>query len=435
MRLELSVAGFSAGWEFHGSPGFDSWAHERPWTGEGGICLLRTLSSAAAGLFFQSACGLLRAANGDGRPVLIKRVECGGAAGTPKQAVLRSLDVDPAASPFQAKETLGLRLSDHPVVLVISEVEEVEAGSWYELALLIEHFGKSRRAVPLTVIVIDARGLIAHEPSYDFTSGRCTHSVLSGAAQQEDAIVWRAYLHHRACWEAAGDPVEAQVLGDRLGMIPIGQEAEVERSLLEFATVRAKISELESLRPTVMLAASRFHSAQRERARQHLKLGGCLWRPPGLQRYELTPWASRYLLSRPMPAQELIPRFRHNLVCMPLASEIMSHCLNAESKIRMQLAGKHVGYPGEKTADSHRTYCEGRHSSVYYPSGYPLPPDRAEDVWAFASLGEIMTACPPENVPDALWETLRLRNAVAHGHYVTWLHVRQALTQLRRFDS
>jgi hypothetical protein len=177
------------------------------------------------------------------------------------------------------------------------------------------------------------------------------------------------------------------------------------------------------------------HTDARDAARNRLRAARLLWSPPGLQRSELVPWASRYLLSDKSIPEALVPRLRHNLVCTPIASEILTHCLNAEAKIRTHLAGKQRTPPDSRTEQSHKRFCEGGDEFVRYPSSYPLPPVRDNDVWAFAPLGDTIAACDRASVSEKLWETVRLRNAVAHGHYVTWAHLKYATQQQRRFDS
>jgi hypothetical protein len=435
VRLEISIAGFLASWEFPGSRGFESWARDRPWLSQGGLCSIRVGCDTAPELFYPSACSVMRAMNGDARAMAIQFIECHPALGSPVEALLSALGVQPDLNPFQAKEVLSKRLMDQPLVVVLAERQKVDARGWYELALLIEYFGKSAPAVPLSVVVLDRRGVVAQEPAFDFVAGRCTHLVLAHAAGMTESIIWQSYLHHRACWEAAGNPEAAQVVGDQLSLVQLGNETEVERVLRDCASAAAERMNLDSLKPMILKTFSRARGDERESARQTLQAAGALWRPPGLQRLELAPWASRHLLSTSWLPDDLVPRLRHNLVCTPIASEILTHCLNAESKIRMQLTGKQVKQPSDRTIAAHERFRAGIVGFADYPTHYPRPPTRPQDVWAFAALGETMFACSESDVGTKLWETVNLRNAVAHGDYITWTHVVSALQQLRRFDN
>ncbi len=377
--------------------------------------------------------GAVRAAHGDERRLSIQRVECGGASGSPKEALLASIELPPDLNPFEAKDLLSVRFMDQPTVFVLSEGTAVATKEWTELTMLVDHFGKRTPAVPLCVIAFDGRNALQHDPSFDFTIGRCMELVLAGALDRDEASVWRCYLHHRSCWEAAGDPLLAQEWGDALRLCKLGDDAEVERVLNECAQELAREVELQRCIATVVDALDRRSSA-RERARQELNERRMLWRPPGIQRLELTPWASRALLGGRGVPSDLVTRLRHNLVCMPLASEILVHCTNAEARIRMQLDGRQVQPPDEKAVKNFDRYLRGESPAISYPAGHPSPPSRSQDVWQFAGLGETMRACHRDSVGEPLWETVNLRNAMAHGHYVSWAHIKSAMKQARRFD-
>ena len=379
-----------------------------------------------------SICGLVRTAHGDERRLSIQRVECGGGSGTPMQALLASIELNPDLNPFEAKDLLGVRFLDRPTVFVLSEGSAVTTRAWTELAMLVDHFGKRTPGVPLCVIALDGRNALQHDPSFDFTVGRCTELLLADALGRDDVAVWQAYLHHRCCWEAGGDPLLAQEWGDALSRCTLGNDAEVEDVLNDCVQKLAREVGLQEQLALIRKALDR-HSQDRERARQELNEHKVLWRPPGIHRQELTPWASRALLARPDLPRELVARLRHNLVCMPLASEILAHCMNAEARIRMSLEGKQVRAADEKVVRSFDRFRRGESPSVVYPAGHPSPPTQAQDVWHFAGLGETMTACHEPSI-SKLWETVNLRNAMAHGHYVAWNHIKSARLQARRFD-
>ena len=422
-----------ANWEFRGAAGFEAWARERPWLNGGGLCVLRLRTTGAGDMLHGPICGLVRAAHGDERRLSIQRVECGAGHGSPMQALLASIELRPDLNPFEAKDLLGVRFLDRPTVFVLSESSAVATRAWTELAMLVDHFGKRIPGVPLCVIALDGRNALQHDPSFDFTAGRCTELLLAGALGRDEASVWRAYLHHRCCWEAGGDPLLAQEWGDALSRCALGDDAAVESALNDCVREVARAVGLQEQLATIRQALDR-HSPDRGLAHQQLNEQRVLWHPPGIQRLELTPWASRALLVRLDLPRELVARLRHNLVCMPLASEILAHCMNAEARIRMQLEGRQVQAADEKAVKAFDRFRRGESSAVVYPAGHPCPPTQAQDVWHFAGLGETMYACHRDSISESLWETVHLRNAMAHGHYVAWAHIKSALRQARRFD-
>ena len=150
----------------------------------------------------------------------------------------------------------------------------------------------------------------------------------------------------------------------------------------------------------------------------------------------VVPWAARALLALPGLPRKQVWALRHHLVCAPVAGEILSLCLRFESQIQTKLHGRQDrGRLKEQTIESQKRFKSRRDDFVVYPRAYPAQPDTADDVWAFASLGENLKSCPNGSIPDLDWDTLRLRNAIAHGHYVGWSHVRKALRMLRYFDT
>jgi hypothetical protein len=119
-----------------------------------------------------------------------------------------------------------------------------------------------------------------------------------------------------------------------------------------------------------------------------------------------------------------------------VAGEILTLCLQFESQIQTNLHGrKDRGRPSDQTIANQDRFRSGQDDFVIYPGAFPAAPNTEDDVWAFASLGENLKSCPWDAVPDLYWQTLKLRNAIAHGHYAGWPHVRMALRMLRYFDT
>jgi hypothetical protein len=430
VRVEVPLAGFTAGWEFPGSRAFEEWAGRRRWLSQGGLAVVRTRSAAVADLLYPAICRCIRGVHGDERRLDILRVEVGEARSDPVGAMLVALDIAPTLTPFEAREPLRMRLVDRAVVIVLSERMEVPPAQWEHFVLLIEHYTKSTPAIELCVLVIDHRGAVAAEPSFDFTCGRSTHLVLSQAAEMEVSSLWAPYLHHRACWEAAGDPLHATELAERLMQVPHESDKDVESALSDFASWARARTGLVDLERDIVAATGRVSPA-REAARRRLQDHGVMWEPPGLRRLELVPWASRAMLRTEGIAESLILVMRHNLVCTPLATEVLAQCLSAEARIRMQLANSQRTAPRADICASHERFLAGEDEFVVYPPNYPLPPSRPQDLWCFAPLGDTLRGS--SNVPERFWETVKLRNAVAHGHYVCWTHIKRAWQQLRRF--
>lgn len=438
MLVDVSVAGFTAGWHFPGARAFATWAQRLPWCTQGGLGVIRTSSFSYDDSLTSAVAYCARGFHGERGFLDVRKVLCGGANGSPFRAILEQLEISPELSPFEAREPLRMALQDRACLFVLSEASQVNTTEWETLANVVEHYGKLSPPLRLCAIALDSRLAVASEPSFDFSYGASSHRLLGDATELEDALLWQAYLHHRACWESGGSPAHASELGDELAQLNVGDDEALESLLGRMASdaVHELVDEREVLSLFLTSVRQQEDLSSRQAARERLGNAKVLWRPIGSKRQELLPWVSRALLMLPDLPDQAVWALRHNLVCTPLASEIIAHCLRSEAYIRTQLHGRgsrsdlppHV----EESMDRVRN---GVDDFVAYPSAYPMPPIRDQDIWAFAPLGDTLNACPRAAVSDLFRHTLRLRNAMSHGHYVTWRHVMHARHQLERFAA
>ena len=440
MQLEISIAGYASNWTFRGSRTFSTWAEARPWSHEGGLCVVRTESADVADLLIPSVRRAVYGANGGEARLDVRRLDVGGRAGTPTRVLLREFELDPAISPFEARDKIRACLLDRSFLLVFVEIAPVDLSDWEAIVSLLEYYRKSKNPVRLSAVVIDGRGTVRSEPVCDFLNGRPTHRVLSELSSTiDEGLHWPAYLHHRAAWEAGGFLSYATSVGSELTGGGAGDDEAIEVTLQAYANDRLVghagrqlLCELVGLgsggaRPS----QTRLRSLQADLLAMSL-----MWRPPSMNSLHVVPWAARALLAMPGLPRKQVWALRHHLVCAPLASEILSLCLQFESQIQTNLHGRQD--PGkilDQTIENQERFRSGRDDFVVYPRAFPASPDTADDVWAFASLGENLKSCPTGAVPELYWQTLKLRNAIAHGHYVGWPHVRMALRMLRYFDT
>lgn len=440
MQLEISIAGYASNWTFRGSRTFGTWAEARPWVHEGGLCVIRTESAEAADLVIPSVCRAVHGSNGGEARLDVRRLDVGGEAGPPTQALLREFELDPTIGPFEARDKIRTCLLDRSFLLIFVEIAPVDLNDWEAIVSLLEYYRKSTNPVRLSAVVIDSRGVVRSEPVCDFLNGRPTHDVLSEVSStMDEGTHWPAYLHHRAAWEAGGCLSYAASVGSELTRGAAGDDEAVEIALQAHANEsltghagRQLLSELLGLiQGSARPSPVRLRGLQSELLEMSL-----MWRPPSMNSLHVVPWAARAMLAAPGLPRKQVWALRHQLVCAPVAGEILSLCLRFESQIQTNLHGRHdPGKVSEQTVANQDRFRSGREEFVIYPRAFPAAPDTADDVWAFASLGEGLKSCPTSAVPDLYWQTLKLRNAIAHGHYVGWPHVRMALRMLRYFDT
>ena len=440
MQLEVSIAGHASHWTFRGSRAFSTWAEAKPWSQEGGLCVIRTESAEVADLVIPSVRRVVHGANGGEARLDVRRLEVGGQAGTPTRALLREFELDPTISPFEARDRIRTCFLDRCFLIVFVEAAPVDLSDWEEVVSLLEYYRKSTNPVRLSAVVIDGRGAVRSEPICDFLNGRPTHHVLSDVSStMNEGLLWPAYLHHRAAWEAGGCLSYAMSVGSELTHSAAGDDEGVEVALQTHANERLAGHAGRQLLCELVGLGSRGARPDQARLRglqAELLAMSLMWRPPSMSSLHVVPWAARSLLAVPGLPKKQIWALRHHLVCAPMAGEILSLCLQFESQIQSNLHGRQDrGKISAQTVANQDRFRSGRDDFVVYPHAFPASPNTVDDIWAFASLGESLKSCPPGAVPDLYWQTLWLRNTIAHGHYVGWSHVRKALRMLRYFDT
>lgn len=440
MQLEISIAGYASNWTFRGSRTFSTWAEAKPWSHEGGLCVIRTESADVADLVIPSVRRAVHGANYGEVRLDVRRLEVGGEAGAPTRALLREFELDPAISPFEARDKIRTCLLDRSFLLIFVEVSPVDLNDWEAIVSLLEYYRKSANPVRLSAVVIDGRGAVRSEPVCDFLTGRPTHHVLSEvSSNMDEGLLWPAYLHHRAAWEAGGCLSYAMSVGSDLTHVSEGDDEGVEVALQTHANKRlASHAGRQVLCELVGLGyeGTRPDQARLRGLQAQLFAMSLMWRPPSMSSLHIVPWAARALLAVPGLPKRQIWALRHHLVCAPIAGEILSLCLQFESQIQSNLHGRQDRSKiSAQTVANQERFKLGCDEFVVYPRAFPASPNTVDDVWAFASLGENLSSCPSGAVPDLYWHTLWLRNAVAHGHYVGWLHLRKARRMLGYFDT
>lgn len=439
MQLDLTLAGFTSPWSFRGSRAFANWAEERPWAREGSLCVLRTEDVGIANLMRPSIARFVHGINAGLSRLDIRNIDCGGALGTPVQAMIRDFELDPNIPAFEAFDRIEARLRDRQLLLVFQETSTVHPDEWLHLVLLLEHFRKSVKSTALAAIVIDHRGVVNVQPVCDFRSGFASHSILAEASSFSDVdALWPAYVHHRVAWEAGGSVTYALSLDQRLATCAVGNDEDFEQRLQEHAMEQLQLhpykADLEEFHAIIgtkcNLTSTRQTTLEARLFAQHL-----LWRPPALNGLHVVPWASRSLLAHAALPRKYVWGMRHQLVCAPLAGEILSLCLKFESQILVRLHGKRGSQTVSNDAlDSQGRFKRGEDLFVVYPRAFPARPTKLDDAWAFASLGENLNSSTSGRRP-MYNNTRQLRNAIAHGHYVNWRHVDWARKLLESFDN
>lgn len=435
MQLELTLAGYASAWRFSGSRTLRAWLERRPWLSDGGLCVIRaSVGNSSLSLLTRSIERTAYAFHADEGYLSVRRIFCGGDSGAPRQALMRHFGLAANVNPFEARESIGIALRDRRQLLVISERSSVDTDDWDAFVALVEHYCKASPPVPLAVVVLDTRSALAYEPVCNFITGYAEHGVLAGGAAIDDAEAWARYLHLRSWWDAGGSVSHAIELADRLEAVRLGDDSAVE-SVLQDHAEEAFRSNLYA-KDFLSRLAPKHLSDHETQFDIELMTGRLVWPPPGLNGLHLVPWAARAILAGATLNEKQLYRLRQTLVCAPLASEVLSLCLFFENQIRIRLTGRgDSSRVTPETVQRHASFRAGSSEEyAHYPNRHPAPPNTVQDIWSFASFGELLNSCPNKCVADLDRNVKDLRNCLAHGHYVTWFHCSTALRALRNFD-
>lgn len=432
MLIDVTACGYEGAWHFPGSRTFATWAQNRPWCREGGLCVLRTADNESNDLLFSSIRRTLHGLHGDGRQFDLRLLPCepeledGGPLGT----ILANWDINPALGFIQAREAIRMKLLDRHAVFVLYEHTPLPINVWDRFAQQMEDLRKASEQVGLCAIVLDASARVQAQPTCDFTSGQLIQPVLGLNNGGLNTNLWPAYLHQRACWDAGGSLRYMHQLSQHLLQAAPGDDDQVEKLLQQHAQ-----EALEQTQAIILLARYLENAPGHAAAMEDLKAQRLLWSPLGSHGWSIVPWAARALLAQGYAGQK-IWTLRHSLVCAPLAAEIFSVCQHIEAQIRSELHDKGKNNPpGDETKNSYQRFIEDNSESTIYPPAYPSRPILKQDVWAFASLGETIYQTPQisSDSRTAYQKVQNLRNTIVHGHYVCWAHVKQAAKAAQRF--
>lgn len=426
ITVEIPLGGRTLEWRPTHGQELLSWLLGRPWTDRGQVLWWQlvedpTTREAALEQLEQA----LMALDGGASDVLVRWVRAEGQRETLDAAIAQDMPGEARLIGPSLVEHLA-RLSDlRPVVLLVSCDGPMQ--SWDEQGRrLVELARQQKPPVPLTIILAahsdrDTRRNYDHELLHAWPAETLS-SELMGRAER----LWPLYLHHRLAWEVAGDlDMLRRMHLSATESFPGPREDEAFEALLnqrardQYETVDAQVRAawVRQLRETSWTGENPFTIFRQ------LPGPPLIWTPQTHGVPLIIPWIARGLLSEdvawPSGARSWL---RHSLVNQRMAGELLTRCIDVESLVRRQThEALNTGALGDETQrrldQFERGTGEGEHA--FYPKAHPARPDEPS---AFASLGEWLTALDRGRVSHIeLWHRLRiLRNALAHGHYVSW---------------
>lgn len=426
MNVSAIVAGYEATWRFRHSRRLDAWLAGQPWRGSGGVLAVRVASTAQASATIAALGRAARAADehGDVRVLTVRSEDL--ALGI-LMSIARALELPEVLGPREASRRIGEELH-HPHLFIAEPSKGPEVSRVFDDAAgFCNDISRISPATAATIILLE---LPAHPVSGDFVDlsvGGPADGLLD-LLDGPEAELWRAYVHARLAWEAAGDLSRIEMAeAQKFAELRVGDDNGFEQRLNIFAEVY-----LASLPDRVNDISERFLATAVQTScdssppppRGELEMSGLFWRPTGESLPRPSPWWARAILLRNR-AGTLRYQFRSCLVCAPIAREILVRCFNLEALDRASRLPKQRAQTDSESTWRFESFrlAHPESESLHYPKLCPAVPRDATD---FASYGAILSSLPTIPARDTAGHRLRrLRNTVAHGHYISWTTLKE----------
>ena len=426
MNVSAIVAGYEATWRFRHSRKMDVWLAGQPWRASGGVLAIRVASAVQTPATIAALGRAARAADehGDLR-VLTLRSEDLPYGILP--AIAHALELPASVSRGEAIRRVGEELH-RPHLFVAEPADGPEVGRVFdEAAGFCDEITRISPASAGSIVLLELPSHPVSGDSMDLSVGGPADGLLD-LLDGPVSDLWRAYVHARLAWEAAGDLSRVEV-AEQFGFaeLRVGDDDDLERRLNLYA--RASLDGLcdraTSLTEQMVLAAGRTpRDPSAFPPSGELETSGIFWRPAGKPLPRPTPWWARAILCQGR-AGTLRYLLRSCLVCAPIAREILLRCFDLEALDRASCTPRpQANADAEliwKLESFRRAHPDSE--SRHYPILCPAAPCEPTD---FASYGAILASLPLDSARDPARHRLRrLRNTVAHGHYVSWAALKE----------
>lgn len=412
MLIDVGLAGVQLTWRFGRTDAETRWLDSRPWSNRGGVLTLRVGGPAGGDAVGASVLDRVRQIEGSrfARDVFATSTELDLPMSDALAQIRRWLEVGEPRSAAErlASTAAALREVERVWVVQAQKLHEMPTRFPDELRNVLEALQKLDPRARAAVVLLD--NVARKSEAIDLRRGM----PIAGIGVGMPVALWDWYVHHRLAWESGGDIDRAQRWQDALSSVRRGDDDGIEVRLNEAADVA--LNELPSRTREVLLACAGRPIDVGGVARwlEEDALEPLAWDPSGV--LEPLPWVARALLRRTGYSSPARGALRAALVCAPLRDLVVARCLAWEGQVRG--ARVPAGQPSERTRSIFAQFERG--SGVErsgYPRGSPAVPRSA---WEFASLGEFIAALPPTRTTATMHEVRRLRNAMVHGHHVSW---------------
>ncbi len=423
MNPLLHITGSSAAWELRDSLALTRWLDSQPWQEASGDAIALRLDAPDTDRHIESL--LIRHINShaSSRPGF-HTFQLEKPASSLRLELTVEFELSASHSAWDFVPQLAKCLGERPLIVfihlapVLTDTAPLEA----ELRQLTDAAQKSASELRLLfVFFLNPAQTLGSVRTLDFTTGE-PRTELFPSGNSQKAARWAAFTHLRLAWECAGQPLNtlASDLWWQGQPAPsVGSESELEVALNAHAVYVGSHLDKSIFESVQQVLRKSSHGPETV----DLAKRGLLWRYHADAAFTVAPWLARLWLKRGCTERER-PLLRNSLNCAWLSRDLLSRCLALESRIRQRhalLSGFPANPPSEDARKPLNIACNNASSMSAYPIGHPCPPDIKRDAWLYASFGEWEAAHPA--APGFWRDLLRLRNTLAHEHYVGWRHL------------
>lgn len=419
MRIDVDLAGHSSAWEYRGCVALEEWLRIAPWLAGGGVQRARLRSEDEVAGVLDAIERLVAAIDGGRSGVRVAEI-LPDPADDLAEVVSCELGVDPHLRGSERCRRLSEELRRRPRLFVVvpGSADGVRRHA-HRADALLDRLRVSDDPAPLAIVQLDATGELDAAVGNDFRTGLPPDIDLLDACGAR-ATLWPAYLHYRIAWESGGDREAAAGCWRDVDLPPqTGDDRALEVRLTSWAAGR-----WEALGPSDREEAFAWSEARVGRepfdrsAAERLLDAGVLWRPAMDRPARLSAWAARAMLDvKPDgPCRQLL---RGSMICAPLARSALDACFEIEIVLRSGIRASSVAGDTELEERYARFQSDDPGAVGQF---YPEPcPARPRSPLAFTTLGKLAWLGEwGRRERQAILDLAALRNALAHGHYVSW---------------
>ncbi len=431
MRVSVSVGGHESRWRFPETTKLEQWLDGDGWTSLGGVKTIRIPNQRYFERFSEAIKQSIIGGLSERHDARIDGFAFAGTSTselTISQAILERMNLNMMQSEYTSLCEAARVFEAYPYAYLI-HITHGDASFCIENAIefteRISKVGGQRSPLILFFCSGDVGPL---QSSCELLRGFPEDPSLCGL-EIDDQQLWRLYLHIRVAWETGGEleRCERWERSYSFSQIPYNQDA-----MLEHQLNRASMSDFQALPTEIQQELNKYCDSLVQEVkidRRHIALlqrNGLLLDQRGTHSSMVNPWAARALIQSRSDtrAKSFLGR---SLVCTPIANELLSYCFSIEAQERAVCSKCNLdsGLASEVAQIAFTKYInkDAFSEAAFYPSECPIAPD---SVWQFASFGELIhqTAHAFGRQRNDDRHTLRrLRNAIAHGHYVSWAMV------------